>query len=152
MDWSTAVLCCFMQLQDQSEPVTVQIGLQPVPDWSCTCYSKIIIFFGKYLLNKCPVHCTYCWYSMVWLHSWLWWVRWLSMGRIWNHGLTCEMMGSRSKWQAHVRTMSSHWKQWAHVQSNGLTFETTWWARIEMTVSCLRQWGHQEKHFCSRAL
>jgi len=36
VDRSTAVSCSFLQLQDQSEPVTVQTSLQLVPDWSCT--------------------------------------------------------------------------------------------------------------------
>ena len=35
IDWSTAVSCGFLQLQDWSEPVMVQTSSQPVPDWFC---------------------------------------------------------------------------------------------------------------------
>ena len=36
IDQSTAISCSFLQLQDWSEPVTVQTSLQPVPDRPCT--------------------------------------------------------------------------------------------------------------------
>jgi len=94
---------------------------------------EIITFFLSTLINT-PVHCTYCWCglcSMVWLHSWSWWVRWLSsMGRIRNDRLTFETTGLHAKWRAHVQNdglacemRGSCSKRRARVQNDGLTFE-----------------------------
>ena len=153
IDRSTAVSCGFLRLQDQSTT-------SPRPVLYVVVY-EIITFFLSTLINT-PVHCTYCWCglcSMVWLHSWSWWVRWLSsMGRIWNDRLTFEMTGPHVKWRAHVRNdrlacemRGSRSKRRACMWDEGLMLETTgsrakWRAHIwndrlacKMTGSCSKQ-------------
>ena len=45
IDRSTAVLYGFLQLQDRSEPVTVQTSSQLVPDWSRIYHINYIITY-----------------------------------------------------------------------------------------------------------
>ena len=157
IDRSTAVSCGFLQLQDRSEPVTVQTSSQPVPDRSYTYkYPYTQTPCTLYLLLTWPVlhglvafAVTVSEVAVIHGLHWKWradigndglmfettgW-HWKRQAHIGNDGLTFEMTGWHLKRQAHVRsngglafeTRVLCLKQWAHIQNDGLTFKMTGW-------------------------